>query len=59
MIENLAAAASDPAFRKPILPGRLHTCAFRPVSLRLRKRTRKAARSERTDASTSYYYNMA
>jgi hypothetical protein len=29
MIENLAAAASDPAFRKPILPGCLHTCTFR------------------------------
>jgi hypothetical protein len=29
MIENLAAAASHPAFRNPILPGCLHTCAFR------------------------------
>ena len=29
MIENLAAAASDPAFRKPILSGCLHTCTFR------------------------------
>ena len=29
VIENLAAAASHPAFRNPILPGCLHTCAFR------------------------------
>jgi hypothetical protein len=29
MIENLASAASHPAFRNPILPGCLHTCAFR------------------------------
>ena len=37
MIENLAAAASDPAFRKPILPGGLNTCAFpgvRPAAFR-------------------------
>ena len=29
MIEKLAAAASDPAFRDPVLPGRLNTGALR------------------------------
>ena len=29
MIEKLPAATSDPAFREPVLPGRLHTCALR------------------------------
>ena len=37
MIEKLTATTSDPAFREPVLPGRLHTCALRRQPCRFQK----------------------
>ena len=37
MIENLSAAASHPAFRSPVLPRRLQTCALRLQASSLQK----------------------
>jgi hypothetical protein len=46
VVENLAAAASHPAFRSPVLPGCLNTRALRPEARRLKKVVTSASNFE-------------
>jgi hypothetical protein len=46
MVENLAAAASDPAFRSPVLPRRLNTRALRFETVACKKAITSASNFE-------------